>query len=259
MALIECFKCGNEISSEVLKCPYCELPQYGNFSKNKISEVKLPSSINNTDQKYAGTKDKRENVNTSLKKSNFFNDNKNMITICVAVFIVLLITVPKILNRTPEEAPIAESSYDSNNEDTTTDMQETISQTEESSEQVSNETNEGTTNVFDNNNIVVDDRIANYADPQEALRDCLKHPSKFEDKSRVQNPCEEGTDCSYAWEYEQRCGFILDTYYPNCFFDVSYSVQVSCLTSGERVLRDIDYWDPNLKFKEKTTLMDLNY
>ncbi|WP_284090944.1 hypothetical protein [Acinetobacter pittii] len=96
------------------------------------------------------------------------------------------------------------------------------------------------------------------ASPQEALRDCLKHPSNFEDKSRVQNPCEEGTDCSYAWEYEQRCGFILDTYYPTCFFDVSTSVQVSCLTSGERVSRDIDYWDPNLKFKEKTTLMDLN-
>lgn len=158
MALIECFKCGNEISSEVLKCPYCGLPQYGNFSKKKISEVKLPSSINNTDQKYSGTKDKEENVNTTAKRSNFFNDNKYMITICVAVFIVLLITVPKILNRTPEEAPIAESSYDSS-EDTTTDTQQTISQTEESSEQVSNEINEGTTNVFDNNNIVVDDLL----------------------------------------------------------------------------------------------------
>ncbi|MBJ9579591.1 Uncharacterised protein [Acinetobacter baumannii] len=257
MALIECFKCGNEISSEVLKCPYCGLPQYGNFSKNKISEVKLPSSINNTDQKYSGTKDKEENLKTTPKKSNFFNDNKYMITICVAVFIVLLVTVPKALKSIPEEAPVAESSYDSS-EDTTTDMQETISQTEESSEQVSNETNEGTTNVFDNNNMVVDDRIANYASPQEALRACLKHPSNFEDKSRVQNPCEEGTDCSYAWEYEQRCGFILDTYYPNCFFDVSTTVQVSCLTSGERVSRDIDYWDPNLKFKEKTTFMDLN-
>ncbi|HHP8190643.1 TPA: hypothetical protein ACSIS1_002801 [Acinetobacter baumannii] len=257
MALIECFKCGNEISSEVLKCPYCGLPQYGNFSKKKISEVELPNSINSTDQKYSGTKDKRENVNTSLKKSNFFNDNKYTLIIGVVVFAILLFKVPKALKSVREEAPVAESSYDSS-EDTTTDTQETISQTEENSEQVSNEINEGTTNVFDNNNIVVDDRIANYAGPQEALRDCLKHPSNFEDKSKVQNPCEEGTDCSYAWEYEQRCGFILDTYYPNCFFDVSYSVQVSCLTSGERVFRDIDYWDPNLKFKEKTTLMDLN-
>ena len=178
MALIECFKCGNKISSELLKCPYCGLPQYGNFSKKKISEVKLPNSINNTDQKYSGTKDKRENVNTDLKKSNFFNDNKYMITICITVFIVLLVTVPKTLNRTPEEAPIAESSYDSN-EDITTDTQETISQTEESTDQVSNKTNEGATNIFDNNNIVVDDRIANYASPQEALRDCLKHPSNF--------------------------------------------------------------------------------
>jgi len=257
MALIECFKCGNKISSELLKCPYCGLPQYGNFSKKKISEVKLPNSINNADQKYSGTKDKRENVNTDLKTSNFFNDNKYMITICITVFIVLLVTVPKTLNRTPEEALLAESSYDSN-EDTTTDTQETISQTEESTDQVSNETNEGATNIFDNNNIVVDDRIANYSSPQEALRDCLKHPSNFEDKSRVQNPCTEGADCSYAWEYEQRCGFILDTYYPNCFFDVSTTVQVSCLASGERVSRDIDYWDPNLKFKEKTTFMDLN-
>jgi len=254
MALIECFKCGNKISSELLKCPYCGLPQYGNFSKKKISEVKLPNSINNADQKYSGTKDKRENVNTDLKTSNFFNDNKYMITICITVFIVLLVTVPKTLNRTPEEALLAESSYDSN-EDTTTDTQETISQTEESTDQVSNETNEGATNIFDNNNIVVDDRIANYSSPQEALRDCLKHPSNFEDKSRVQNPCTEGADCSYAWEYEQRCGFILDTYYPNCFFDVSTTVQVSCLASGERVSRDIDYWDPNLKFKEKTTFM----
>ena len=257
MALIECFKCGNKISSELLKCPYCGLPQYGNFSKKKISEVKLPNSINNTDQKYSGTKDKRENVNTDLKTSNFFNDNKYMITICITVFIVLLVTVPKTLNRTPEEALLAESSYDSN-EDTTTDTQETISQTEESTDQVSNKTNEGATNIFDNNNIVVDDRIANYSSPQEALRDCLKHPINFEDKSRVQNPCTEGADCSYAWEYEQRCGFILDTYYPNCFFDVSTTVQVSCLASGERVSRDIDYWDPNLKFKEKTTFMDLN-
>lgn len=257
MALIECFKCGNKISSELLKCPYCGLPQYGNFSKKKISEVKLPNSINNADQKYSGTKDKRENVNTDLKTSNFFNDNKYMITICITVFIVLLVTVPKTLNRTPEEALLAESSYDSN-EDTTTDTQETISQTEESTDQVSNETNEGATNIFDNNNIVVDDRIANYSSPQEALRDCLKHPINFEDKSRVQNPCTEGADCSYAWEYEQRCGFILDTYYPNCFFDVSTTVQVSCLASGERVSRDIDYWDPNLKFKEKTTFMDLN-
>jgi len=257
MALIECFKCGNKISSELLKCPYCGLPQYGNFSKKKISEVKLPNSINNADQKYSGTKDKRENVNTDLKTSNFFNDNKYMITICITVFIVLLVTVPKTLNRTPEEALLAESSYDSN-EDTTTDTQETISQTEESTDQVSNKTNEGATNIFDNNNIVVDDRIANYSSPQEALRDCLKHPSNFEDKSRVQNPCTEGADCSYAWEYEQRCGFILDTYYPNCFFDVSTTVQVSCLASGERVSRDIDYWDPNLKFKEKTTFIDLN-
>lgn len=257
MALIECFKCGNEISSEVLKCPYCGLPQYGNFSKNKISEVKLSNSINNTDQKYSGTKDKRENVNTSLKKSNFFNDNKYTLIIGVVVFAILLFKVPKVLKSVREEAPVAESYYDAN-EDTTTDMQDTINQTDESSDQVSNETNETTTNAFDNNNIIVGDRIANYTGPQEALRDCLKHPSNFEDKSRVQNPCEEGTDCSYAWEYEQRCGFILDTYYPNCFFDVSTTVQVSCLTSGERVSRDIDYWDPNLKFKEKTILMDLN-
>ncbi|MFW1846503.1 hypothetical protein [Acinetobacter oleivorans] len=251
MALIECFKCGNEISSEVLKCPYCGLPQYGNSLNKKISEVKLPPSINNTDQEYSSVK------NTTHKKSSFLNDNKYTLIIGVIVFAILLFKVPKALKSVREEAPVAESSYDSN-ENTTTDMHETISQTEESSDQVSNETNEGTTNVFDNNNIVVDDRIANYASPQEALHGCLKHPSNFEDKSRVQNPCEEGTDCSYAWEYEQRCGFILDTYYPNCFFDVSTTVQVSCLTSGERVSRDIDYWDPNLKFKEKTTLMDLN-
>lgn len=252
MALIECFKCGNEISSEVLKCPYCGLPQYGNFSKKKISEVKLPSSINNTDQKYSSEKNKTH------KKSSFLNDNKYTLIIGVVVFAILLFKVPKALKSIPEEAPVAESYYESNDENTTTDTQETISQIEDSSDQVSNETNEDTTNVFDDNNMVVDDRIANYAGPQEALRDCLKHPSNFEDKSRVQNPCEEGTDCSYAWEYEQRCGFILDTYYPNCFFDVSTTVQISCLTSGERVSRDIDYWDPNLKFKEKTTLMDLN-
>jgi len=251
MALIECFKCGNEISSEVLKCPYCGLPQYGNSLNKKISEVKRPPSINNTDQEYSSVK------NASHKKSSFLNDNKYTLIIGVVVFAILLFKVPKALKSVPEEAPVAESSYDSN-ENTTTDMHETISQTEESSGQVSNATNEATTNVFDNNNIVVDDRIANYAGPQEALRDCLKHPSNFEDKSKVQNPCEEGTDCSYAWEYEQRCGFILDTYYPNCFFDVSTTVQVSCLTSGERVSRDIDYWDPNLKFKEKTTLMDWN-
>lgn len=250
MTLIECFKCGNEISSEVLKCPYCGLPQYGNSLNKKISEVKLPPSINNTDQEYSSVK------NTTHKKSSFLNDNKYTLIIGIVVFAILLFKVPKALKSVREEAPVAESSYDSN--ENTTNMQETISQTEESSEQVSNEINESTTNVFDNNNIVVDDRIANYAGPQEALRDCLKHPSNFEDKSKVQNPCEEGTDCSYAWEYEQRCGFILDTYYPNCFFDVSTTVQVSCLTSGERVSRDIDYWDPNLKFKEKTTLMDLN-
>jgi len=250
MALMECFKCGNEISSEVLKCPYCGLPQYGNSLNKKISEVKLPPSINNTDQEYSSVK------NTTHKKSSFLNDNKYTLIIGVVVFAVLLFKVPKALKSVREEAPVAESSYDSN--ENTTDMHETINQTEESSGQVSNATNEATTNVFDNNNIVVDDRIANYAGPQEALRDCLKHPSNFEDKSKVQNPCEEGTDCSYAWEYEQRCGFILDTYYPNCFFDVSTTVQVSCLTSGERVSRDIDYWDPNLKFKEKTTLMNLN-
>lgn len=251
MALIECFKCGNEISSEVLKCPYCGLPQYGNSLNKKINEVKLQTSINNTDQEYSSVK------NTSHKKSSFLNDNKYTLIIGVIVFAVLLFKVPKALKSVREEAPVAESSYDSN-ENTTTDMHETINQTEESSGQVSNATNEATTNVFDNNNIVVDDRIANYAGPQEALRDCLKHPSNFEDKSKVRNPCEEGTDCSYAWEYEQRCGFILDTYYPNCFFDVSTTVQVSCLTSGERVFRDIDYWDPNLKFKNKTTLMSLN-
>lgn len=251
MALIECFKCGNKISSEVLKCPYCGLPQYGNSLNKKKSEVKLPTLINNTDQEYSSVK------NTTHKKSSFLNDNKYTLIIGVVIFAILLFKVPKALNSVREEAPVAESSYDSN-ENTTTDMHETISQTEESSGQVSNATNEATENVFDNNNIVVDDRIANYAGPQEALRDCLKHPSNFEGKSKVKNPCEEGTDCSYAWEYEQRCGFILDTYYPNCFFDVSTTVQVSCLTSGERVSRDIDYWDPNLKFKEKTTLMDLN-
>ncbi|NAR89480.1 hypothetical protein [Acinetobacter haemolyticus] len=259
MTLIECFKCGNEISREVLKCPHCGLPQYGTFSNQKVSELKLSSSINNTDQKYPYSKNGEENVNTSLMKSNFFNDNKYEIGICTVVFIILLLTVPKIFNQNSKiaEVPTLDASYYSN-ENTTTDMQEVIKQSEISSDDESREINEDSDNIFDKNNMVVDDRIANYASPQEALRDCLKHPSSFEDKSRVQSPCEEGTDCSYAWEYEQRCGFILDTYYPNCFFDVSTTVQVSCLTSGERVFRDINYWDPNLKFKEKATLMGLN-
>lgn len=73
----------------------------------------------------------------------------------------------------------------------------------------------------------------------------------------VENPCYEGADCWYAWQYEEQCGEILDIYFPHCFFDVSLISKVSCLSSKQKVYRDPQRWNPNLKFQEKYVLMNI--
>lgn len=72
----------------------------------------------------------------------------------------------------------------------------------------------------------------------------------------VENPCDEGTDCWYTWNEEQQCGEILDLYFPHCFFEATMITRVSCLSSKEKVYRDPERWNPNLKSQEKYVLMD---
>lgn len=214
-------------------------------------------------------KDSENEYNIFKREVTFFKKTKYKIFIYLIIFLlVIAFAIFHNKKKSEESYSTSSSSFYHNSNDykneamdygdkVETTSHEFISNQMESNEEINDEMlNENSYNIFDGN--VEHDDISVSPSSEEVLRQCFRNPPKVKEIYKESNPCNEGTDCWYAWEYEQSCGFVLDNYYPNCFFDVDSSVNISCLKSGEIVSRDKENWDPNLKSLPKTVLIKLS-